>query len=150
MYSPAPVNNNRPSNGVTSTKPPRYYSHEELDTHDTRPHSDRENLIRAEIPVSQRDAYEEPPSDEGDSDGFVETEPVNPIPQHGGLEKGKVAAEYDPRDNTYEDVNIIRARKAKEREEKLRKQQQQTVCTCIYNYARLHFVCRSIVPIKVA
>ena len=57
----------------------------------------------------------------------METEPVNPIPQRGGLEKGKVAAGYDP---TYEDVNVIRARKAKEREEKLRKQQQQTVCTC--------------------
>ena len=59
-------------------------------------------------------------------------------------EKGKVAAGYDPKDNVYEDVNVIRARKAKEREEKLRKQQQQTVCTCIW----LHFVCRSIVPIK--
>ncbi len=57
-----------------------------------------------------------------------------------------MAAEYNPRDNTYEDVNIIRARKAKERDR--RESEEATATNSTVHVYGLHFVCRSIVPIK--
>lgn len=131
--SPAPVPEQ--SKGVVPTKPPRYYSEEEQEGYSDRdPHSDKQTLIRKEpAVVSSRDAYEEPPSDdESEGDGFVETEPVNPVPKQVNLSASssteKVKSKYDPKEYTYEDVDKIRARKAKEREEKARKQsKQQTV-----------------------
>ena len=134
---PAPVSDNKKKapaaegtgGGVIQTKPPRYYSQEEQEANlesSRHTNSDKEQLIKGGTQISQRNAYEE--SSDEENDGFVEVEPVNPIPKVGAT-SASVADQKthatQQGDYTYQDVNEIRVRKAKQREEKTKKQTKQ-------------------------
>ena len=82
--------------------------------------SDKDCLIQKSTNLSQRDAVEEPSDDE--IDGFVEVEPVNKVQMtNHKLPKPK----YDPGEHSYQALDDIRARKAQQRAEKMKKASQR-------------------------
>lgn len=143
-------------NGVIQTKPPRYLTREETQN------EDKESLVRNEAPLSTRDAYEEPPSDEEGNDSSLGRKGVHPSSTASREKKAmSTSAQH------YEDVNLVRARKAKQREQKMKEQQKQqakqqkqakqktvkvgincNIHTCTYTYIVHVHTCTSITSIQ--
>lgn len=109
-------------NGVVQTKPARHRT-TSADSQDGNTYSDKESLVRNETQLSTRDAHEEPASDEDVSRSSLGGR--KSVPQSTTSTASRDKKHMFTSSQDYEDVNVIRARKAKQKEQKAKKEQQK-------------------------